>query len=777
MVGVVAFKRTQYPAMRSWAHSTGALATIACFASVLTACNVITSQQEQTRDVADNVRGVDLQPQYPQHPTGDARATPAARASNYYGTVIGSAAPAAPQNTGEGFELHFENAPVVTVAKVVLGDILQEGYTIDPRVQGTVTLASGRPVPRSDLVYVLENALRLSNVALVRDQRGYRLIPASEAVGQGGVERATAPEPGFGITVIPLQYVSAQTLIKLLDSFAVKPGTVRADPSRNMLIVQGTGTERRNAVETAMSFDADWMRGQSVGIFPVRSSSPDPVIAELEKILDSGEGGLSSSMIKLQPIARQNAILVVAAKPELLRAAGTWISRLDRADVEATSMRVYHVRYGDARQMGALLNSMFVGGSGNALDSATNQLAPGGGAIVQSSGEGVPQAGLRISGGSTQGLSMQSSLGQQRPGGNLASQQNATRAGAAGATPGVGTGSGPALLQGVRITADTVNNTLLIYANSENYRIIERSLRELDRPQLQVAIDATIAEITLNETLRYGIQAFLKAGPDKGSVLLTQSTGASSTTDPTTGTVAGAATQALVSRILPGFNFLLGKESDPRFILDALRNITDVKVISTPSIVVVDNQVATLQVGDQVPVSTGTATVLNGANPIVSSIDYRNTGVILRVVPRINVNGNVLLDIEQEISNVNANANTLTPTVSQRRVKSSISVASGQTVLLAGLISERQQNTRSSIPLLDQLGEFGKSLGHTDKETQRTELIMFIRPQIIRDGVDASRVAEELRSKMRGNRVGDSSPLLPRTNPPGAPSLQPAARN
>jgi general secretion pathway protein D len=280
--------------------------------------------------------------------------------------------------------------------------------------------------------------------------------------------------------------------------------------------------------------------------------------------------------------------------------------------------------------------------------------------------------------------------------------------------------------------------------------VIEQTLRQLDRPQLQVSIDATIAEITLNENLSYGVQFFLSssdlgARPDKGSIGLSK-----------TGS-------AILGRTLPGFNFLLGPEAEPRVVLDALRGVSDVKVLSTPSVVVLDNQVATLQVGDQVPVATASATVLSGTgSPVVNTIDYRNTGVILRVVPRINANGNVMLDVEQEISNVAAgSAGSLTPTVSQRRVKSSIAVASGQTVLLAGLISERQENSRSGLPLIDQLGEVGKLFGTNNKVAQRTELIIFIRPQIIRDGVDAMRIAEEMRTKLRG-RIGTSDPRFQR---------------
>lgn len=293
-------------------------------------------------------------------------------------------------------------------------------------------------------------------------------------------------------------------------------------------------------------------------------------------------------------------------------------------------------------------------------------------------------------------------------------------------------------MQGVRITADTSNNSLLIYANQENYKAIERTLVQIDRLPLQVSIDATIAEVTLNNSLSYGVQWYLKSKDlgykeDRGSISLL-----------------GEAAK----RLAPGFNLLLGPEKDPRFILDALRTLTDVKVLSTPSVVVVDNQFATLLVGDQVPITTRTAVGVDNVNaPLVSNIEYRNTGVILKVAPRINANGNILLEIEQEISNVaaGAGANSLTPTVSQRKIKSTIAVGTGQTVLLGGLIQERRNRGRSGIPLLESLQGIGDLFAHNDASISRTELVIFIRPQIIRNGGDAQNVAEELRAKLQGS--------------------------
>ena len=703
----------------------------------------------QPPDALDRVRAADLQPRFPlSSDTSDTGAKNGMRPSVYYGA--GAERPRVtglePTPDGSGYELNFENTPIPTVTKVILGDILGEGYIIDPRVQGTVTLASGRPIAKSDVLFALENALRTAGAVLVHDKSGYRLLPASDAVGSGRADRATAgnsPEPGYGITIVPLQYVSVQTVSKLLDSFAMKPGAVRADPSRNLLVVQGSGAERRAAVDTILDFDGDWMRGQSVGIYPVKNTTPEPLITELEKIMDSGEGGLSQNLVKLQPIGRLNAILVVTRKPELLRSVETWIKRLDNSTTASTGVKVYRVRYGDARQIARILNDLFVGGPSSSLDSAANQIAPGGGTTALSSVErlaGGPSAPT-VAGVQTVPGVPTSRAGPSDNAGGGGSGQNSLGGGRGGAS------GEAAILPGVRITPDVANNALLIYANQENYRIIQSALNQIDRPQLQIAFEATIAEVTLNDTLNYGVQFFLQSG-NLGSIINT-------------------ALSAQLSQPLPGFNLLIGSQSTPHVIISALQNYTDVRVLSNPSLVVVDNQPATLEVGDQVPITTGTATVLSASNTVVNTIDYRDTGIILHVTPRINSNGTILLGIEQEISSVSTtnSTGTLTPTLSQRKVKSAISVVSGQTVLLAGLISETQSRQRNGIPILDEIPGIGDAFAQNQKQLQRTELIIFIRPQIIRDSVDASVVAEELRSKIRGSKVGS-------VNPPGAVSPQ-----
>jgi general secretion pathway protein D len=422
------------------------------------------------------------------------------------------------------------------------------------------------------------------------------------------------------------------------------------------------------------------------------------------------------------------------------------------------TVHVYHVKFGEARQLARVLNDIFVGGNGSSssLDQPANQIAPGSGLATTTSGDRssygtnqqAPSSGFGARSAGAGGSEARGGFGATQS--TLGTDQNAT----ADTRNGLGTGpAGPAALPGVRITADVVHNALLIYASQENYRIVERTLVQIDRPQLQVAIDATIAEVTLNDNLSYGVQAFLQTATGSISNIPASPPGQSSLN---AANLVGAA----LNRAFPGFNLLLGPELAPNLILDALHAVTDVKILSNPSLVVIDNQVATLDVGNDVPITTASGSVLNSAtstsNTVVNTIDYRQTGIILRVAPRVNANGNVRLDIEQEISSVVSSSSaagttgSTTPTISVRKVKSSIAVAAGQTVLLAGLIQESRELDRSGVPVLDQIPKLGDVFSHQNRTIARTELIIFIRPQIIRDSVDAHFVAEELRAKLKG---------------------------
>ena len=655
---------------------------------------------------------------------------------------------------GEGVELNFDGADIRSVAKTLLGDILQLNFVVDPRVQGNITLASVGPIPRKDVIPALESVLRMSNAAIVREGSLVKIVPVPDTGGQAALS-VGAGQPGFGVSVVPIRYISAATVAKTAENFLARAGSIRVDTSRNLLLVQGTTSEREAVLDVVSTFDVEWLRNQSVGVFPLKSTSPETMITELEKVFESQDGGLGQGVVRFQPIQRMNAVMVVSKNPKYLEQTTRWVERLDRSDTSGTTLRSYRLKYGNAIQVAKVLNDIFTGRSG-ATDSPANQIAPGTTTAQSRLDSLTTTTGSRGAGGGipgTTGGASQSGLGK---GGTIQAsfesfQDQQQKKNDGDLSPGGGSvgafgGSGKGMLPNVKITADAANNAIMVYSNQEDFKVVERSLHELDRPRLQVAIEATVAEVTLTDDLQYGIQYFVTSGDlgmakNKGSVSMLPA-------------LQTAAQNALISRVAPGFNLLLGSEQTPRVIIDALASVTNVKVLSSPSIVAMDNQPALLEVGDEIPITTGSATVLTGANtPVVNTIEMRNTGVILKVLPHVNQNGTVTLEVDQEISAVaNPDVQTLTPTISQRRVHSTVAMVSGQTVLLGGLIQEKDNTTRSGIPGLRDIKILGDLLSNTNGTKSRSEIIIFIRPQLIRNSIDARNVTEEFRDRLQTMR-------------------------
>lgn len=611
-------------------------------------------------------------------------------------------APALSRTAGGEYNLNFENASLAEIIRAVLGTALSVNYTVAADVAGTATISTGRPLTREELLQALERVLLANGAALQKNGESYSVVRTGSAVasGNGGT--------GHGMTILPLRFVSADAVMSLIDGFGTRAGAVRVQKSSNLLVIVGSSEERQAAVQTARSFDVDWMSNQSVGVFPLKRAKAEAVIVELEQIFKSGEEGIGAEAVQFTRVARVNGILVVAARAKLLDRARLWISKLDSSDPGMDSMvHVYRVKYRNAQGLADLLNQIFKTGAANEepeTPAATSEASalPDGSAFDQNLAE---RMGIQTNASADTALPL--------------------IFGVTPATP-------------LRIHADTSNNSVVIYADGDKQKEILQALRQIDVPQLQVAINVTMAEIRLNDDLRYGVQYFLKSrslglGTDEGSV------GVFNTLTNTIG------------RNLPGFNFLLGSEQNPDIIIDAFDSITDVQVLSSPSLVVLDNEIAQFQVGDQIPVVTRTVTGTENANaPVSNEVVYRDTGVILKVRPRVSENGVVNMVIEQEISAVTGGAASLTPTISNRLLSSSISVVDGQTVLLGGLISEQADGSKSGIPGLHRMKGIGGLFGRTGKANSRTEVIILIRASVIRESQDAEHVATELRSKMWG---------------------------
>ncbi len=765
----------------------------------LVGCSAKDSYSFPAQDVLDTIRSADLSARSPGADRQSGATIQAGRPLLVPGSdaeAASSALPAGDAQTGgrlnppgantpganapganasaAGVEFNFDGADIQTVAKTLLGDTLGLSYVVDPRVQGTVTFSSVGPIARKDVLPIFESVLRMSSAAVVREGNLVKIIPIPEAAGAGAVS-AGAGQPGFGVSVVPLHYTSAASVARMTENFLSRPGAIRADQARNLLLIQGTSVERQSALDVIATFDVEWLRNQSVGVYPLKSTTPETMIQELDRVFQTSENGQGQGAVQFQAVSRMNAVMVVAKSAKLLDQVTQWVRRLDRSDTSGNALRTYRLRNGNAQQVAKILSDIFVGRAGASAETPAGQLAPGV-ASAQSRLDSLGTGSMSANNGaasSAPGIASQngggSGTGSVHASGSSDdfegfSGQRGNDTDSAGSSPSGSIGRG--VFQNVRITSDTSTNSIVIYSNQEDFRAIERALRDIDRPRLQVAIDATVAEVTLTDDLQYGVQHFFTSSDagmaaDKGSVgLMPAGAPASSTTSTTTTTSSGAQAvaqtvqAAFLQRVLPGFNLLLGPEAQPRAILSALSTITDVKVLSSPSLVVIDNQPAVLEVGDQIPVTTSTATLLSNSNaPVVNTIEMRSTGVILKVLPHVHANGLVQLEIEQEISNVvNPSQQTLTPTISQRRIHSTVAVTSGQTVLLGGLISEQQDKSVSGIPGLNQIKYLGDLLGNTSKSRQRSEIIVFIRPMVVRNGVDAQAVTEEFRERLETMR-------------------------
>lgn len=652
--------------------------------------------------------------------TGGLSTTPSVTPEVYRGagfTLVAADGDADADGGDGGITLNFVNTDIREVIDAILGDMLRQSYVIDPRVQGTVTVRTSRPLRTEDIVPVLEDILTMNGAALVRSGEAYRIIPLDQAA-------SFRMEPGFGVHIIPLRYAGAAAVRTAIEPFVPPGRALRVDVARNLVIFTGTGSEARDLEELIQVFDVDWMAGMSFAIFPLQTAEAKRLSQELEQVFGQGFEGPLSEIVQFVPIERSNSILVITPQAAYLDKAAIWIERLDRGG-EGVDRRiyVYLVQNGRAKDLAAVLDEVFgTGADGGALDAGT--LAPG---LTPSALTSYPRSATPELRSSTERAEPEpvENVDTESPGEIVAEPAVASaEAGAAGEGIAV---SGE---EDIRIVADERNNALVIRATPAQFRMVESALKQLDLVPLQVLIEATIAEVTLNDRLKYGLQWFFENGDFSLSL---------------------SDTAALIpAAVVPGFNFLY-TPTDARIVLSALTSITDVRVISSPQLMVLDNEAARLQVGDQVPIATQSAvSVTDPDAPIVNAIEYRDTGVILDIIPHVNASGLVVIDIIQEVSSVveTETSGIDSPTIQQRQIESSVAVQTGETIALGGLIRDGTTNMVNGIPGLSEIPILGNLFKTTDDRVQRTELLVLLTPRVVRDTQDARDVTNELRRRL-----------------------------
>lgn len=615
-----------------------------------------------------------------------------------------AAAPA----TGD-VSLNFENTSIDDVIKLILGDLLDTNYIIDPAVKGTVTLKTSKPVSRDALLPILEELLKINNAAVIWSNGLYRIAPMMGAVRAAAPMRtpSSADGAGFAVEIIPLYYIGAKEMMKILEPMIPKENMLLVDEHRNLLVVGGTSRELRGWRETVEIFDVDWMSGYSIGVFPLHYAEARSIAEELNRVINEHMSGDSAGMIRIEALERLNSILVLTPQQSYLEQVEGWLERLDRVgDGPSTRLFTYAVKNRKAAELAAVLTSVYGGSSSSTALTTKPSLAPG-----------------------LKPIKLSTSASPSSPASTMSSSTDAVSS--IGTTPA----QNLSLPDGgsVRIVADESNNAILVMASAQDYQVIESALKRLDVIEAQVLIEASILEVTLSDELSYGLEWYIKNknvlnGRD-GEALLDLGAGKG------------------ISSVIPGFSYTLVGGSGVEAVLNALASDSKLNVISSPSLMVLDNRTARITVGDQVPVRTETATTEGGV--IIESIQFKDTGVQLEVKPRINAGDLITLDIRQDVTDAGSqDAATGQRSFRQRNIQSSIAIQSGETIMLGGLITENASEGESGVPVLSKIPLLGALFGRTTESNRRTELVVLITPKVVRTTDDATKVTDEYRRRM-----------------------------
>lgn len=654
----------------------------------------------------------------------------------------------APLAKGEGqVDFNFENNPIQSVVKAILGDLLQENYTIAPNVGGNVSFSTSKPIRADQAMSVLEMLLSWTGNTLVYKDGRYTVLQIKDALPGNLTPKIGAPNlaNGYEVRVFPLRYISPSEMAKLLKPYAKADAFINIDTSRSMLVLAGTASELTNYAQTIEVFDVDWLKGMSVGVFTLQRVEVGTLLPELEKVFGAtGESPLAG-MFRFIPIERSNAIIAITAQPEYLRQAEEWLKRLDRAgDESATQLFVYDVKNIKSVDLADYLGQIFLGsasGGSTRRTDTSGAVAPG---LAAATIGGAGAAGTETSAGRS------GSARSSRFGSRTSSQPKS------GAATGAVAGNGDS---DIRITAVEESNQLLIMATPAEWDSMQAAIRKLDIAPLQVHIETKILEVTLSGDLKFGVKWWfngLKGEGYDGSY--------TNPNDPNgypipnrldrQRSLLGAATSPAAA----GNFFYSYLNSKFQVALSALQSSGQAKILSAPSLMVMNNQEAEINVGTRIPVLTqsiigiGTLQTNNAGtttNQGIGQTTYLDTGVILQVKPRVNPGGLVYMDVSQEVSKpgvVSANGNR---EINKRTLDTSIAVQSGQTILLGGLISEDDQDSDDGVPGLSRVPVLGKLFGSTSRSHQRTELIVLITPEVVSNSDEAREITEEYKRQFQ----------------------------
>lgn len=669
--------------------------------------------------------------------------------------VVAAPKPATPV-PGSAAGLKFEEAPLGDVVHVILREMAKVNYLIHPPISGSVTLSTQGNLTADDAVFLLENALLANGFVMAQDARGTYHIGKPETVrnvvpGARQAVKGAVLAPGHGTILIPLKYIGAAEMATILRPTAPAEAIVRVDTVRNMLVMVGNRSQAEGWLEIVGTFDVDLLKGMSVAVLPLKhittkevelalrifspggaaavaaaggagSGSPatatgaTPPAAPGSPAASAPSSGLSPAFplfgaLRIIPLERLNSVMLVTPRAAYIDEARAWLDKIDRPGVSATEPQlfVYPVQNGNATHLANVLSGLLGAAPASAPATANTGVAP-------------------------------------------SMAQGSAATGAAALSPNAGRSAmqGPAITTvafsgGMRVMADGINNAVLVYGTAAEYAKVESTLKRLDVPPSQVLIEASIIEVTLNDDLQYGLQWAFSEQKEGGT-----GTGVLSR-------VAGA----VLGNTPAGFSYTLtGGSGNIRAVINALADKSLVRVISSPTLMVMDNHTASIAVGTQQPIQGG-QTITTGGN-VSTNIQYKDTGVNLTVTPSVNSGNMVAMQLNQSVTDVGSiDSATGQRAFLQRQIGSRVAVRSGETIVLGGLIRDNSTVGRTGIPLLSDLPLVGNLFGTSNKNGARTELLVMITPQVVRTDTEIRSLAQEVRDRMKGLRQDGLFPSAP----------------
>ena len=663
-------------------------------------------------------------------------------------TINREAASAPPPNLGGSTgqaTFNFEGESLHAVVKAILGDMLGQNYLIAPGVQGTVTYGTPKPVSAAEAMSVLEMILGWNNARMVYSDGRYSIVPADAPLA-GSVAPRIGPASnarGFESRVVPLRYISAAEMKKVLEPYARPNAIVNADPGRNVITLAGTRAELENYLRTIAIFDVDWMSSMSVGVFPLQSGKASKVVADLEKVF--GEQGKSpvAGMFRFMPLEGANAVLVITSQPDYLDDIQQWLERIDGAG-DAVRLYSYELKYITAKDLAERLAEVY-GAARRGGDSGNGNvsLMPGleSTSIEDGGIDGKNGSSATIGDSGDDSYSGSSGLGGTGSGGSLSLGR---REGGDTAVSFEVDGSQ------VGVSAVDETNSILVRSSPQAWRSIKEVIEKLDVMPMQVHIEAQVAEVTLTGDLSYGVNWFFeRAVTDAGLPSAVGRTTWSGLAGNVSGTPLGG-TAAGVAWTFLGRNAAA--------IISALDEVSDVRMLQSPSLMVRNNEEATLNDGTRIPIASVTVNPIVGDNTY-SQVQYLDTGTILKIRPRLTKDGTVFLDIVSEVSapqgEPDQNGNVR---ISSRKVRTNAILQSGDTTLIAGLIQDGTVRGSTGFPGLSRIPVVGGLFGRQSSNKSRTEVIVLITPTIVRDPREARDLTDEYTRRFRAMEPLRSTP-------------------